>query len=280
MTKPSTYKAAGVIGWPVSQSRSPKLHGYWFERYNIPGAYILMPVHPDKIGDAMKGLPALGLAGCNVTIPHKQTVIPFLDHIDPLAKRMGAVNLIVVGEDGKLTGYNKDGYGWFQCILEKKPDFNVKAGPAVVMGAGGGARAIVFTLADEGAPEIRLINRHKDRADELAASCGKPVKVIPWEQRGDALEGANLVVNCTNQGMIGQQPLDLPLDKLPKTAYVSDIIYNPMDTPLIVDAKNRGNPTVGGLGMLLHQGRPAFKAFFGVDPEVTPELRKIIEATL
>lgn len=280
MTSPRPFKAAGVIGWPVAQSRSPKLHAYWFDRYNINGAYILLPVHPDKVGDAIKGLAALGFAGCNVTIPHKQAVLPLLDHIDPLAKRMGAVNLIVVGEDGKLTGFNKDGYGWYQCILEQKPDFNVKAGPAVVMGAGGGARAIVFTLADEGAPEIRLINRHKERADKLAADCGKPVKVIPWEQRADALEGANLVVNCTNQGMIGQTPLDLPLDKLPKTAYVSDIIYNPKETPLIVAAKQRGNATVGGLGMLLHQGRPAFKAWFGVDPEVTPELRKIIEATL
>jgi shikimate dehydrogenase len=280
MTNTRPFKAAGVIGWPVSQSRSPKLHGYWLEKYKIPGAYILLPVQPEKVGDAIKGLVALGFAGCNVTIPHKLAVMPLLDNIDPLAKRMGAVNLIVVGEDGKLTGFNKDGYGWFESIKEKKPDFNVKAGPAVVMGAGGGARAITFTLADEGAPEVRLINRHKERADKLAADCGKPVRVVPWEQRMDALEGANLLVNCTNQGMIGQQPLDLPLDKLPSTAYVSDIIYNPMETPLLAAARQRGNATVNGLGMLLHQARPAFKAWFGVDPEVTPELRKIIEATL
>jgi len=280
MTSQRPFKAAGVIGWPVAQSRSPKLHGYWFERYNVNGAYILLPVQPDKVADAIKGLVALGFAGCNVTIPHKQAVIPLLDHVDPLAKRMGAVNLIVVGEDGKLSGFNKDGYGWFASICEAKPDFDVKKGPAVVMGAGGAARAIVFTLADEGAPEIRLFNRHQDRAEKIAADCGKPVKVYPWEKRGELFGDANLLVNCTNQGMYGQPPLDICLDRLPASTYVSDVIYNPLDTPLIKAAKARGNPTVGGLGMLLHQARPAFKAWFGIDPEVTPELRKIIEATL
>jgi shikimate dehydrogenase len=280
MTSPRPFKAAGVIGWPVAQSRSPKLHGYWFERYNVNGAYILLPVQPDKVGDAIKGLVALGFAGCNVTIPHKQAVIPLLDHVDPLARRMGAVNLIVIGEDGKLSGYNKDGYGWFASIKENKPDFDVKAGPAVVVGAGGASRAIVFTLADEGAPEIRLVNRHQERAEQLAAACGKPVKVYPWEKRAELIADANLLVNCTNQGMYGQQPLDLSLDRLPASTYVSDVIYNPLETPLIKAAKARGNATAGGLGMLLHQARPAFKAWFGIDPEVTPELRKIIEATL
>lgn len=280
MTNSQPFKAAGLIGWPVAQSRSPKMHGYWIERYKVNGTYILMPVHPDKVGDALRGVVALGFAGCNVTIPHKQAVLPFLDHIDPLAKRMGAANLIVVGADGKLSGFNKDGYGWRESLRDAKPDFDVKVGPAVVMGAGGGARAIVFTLADEGCPEIRLINRHQERAEKLAADCGKMVKVIPWEQRAAALDGANLLVNCTNQGMIGQPPLDLPLDRLPKSTFVSDIIFNPKETPLLAAGRQRGNPTVNGVGMLLHQGRPAFNAWFGVEPEVTPELYKVIEATL
>lgn len=280
MTDPKLYKAAGVIGWPVFQSRSPKIHRYWFDKYQISGDYILLPVQPGNVQDAFKGLAALGFAGCNVTIPHKQAVLPLLHHIDPLAKRMGAVNLIVIDANGKFSGFNKDGYGWREGLRQTKPDWRAEAGPAVVMGSGGGARAIVFTLADEGAPEIRLVNRTQARAEQLAADCGKLVRVIPWEKRADALEGVNLLVNCTNQGMIGQKPLDLALNKLPQTAYVSDIIYNPMETPLLAAARARGNTTVGGLGMLLNQARPAFKAWFGIDPEVTPELRKLIEATL
>jgi shikimate dehydrogenase len=280
MSNTPAFKIAGLLGWPVFQSRSPKLHGYWLERYKIPGTYIPLAVKPENIPDAVKGLVALGFSGCNVTIPHKQAVMPLLHHVDPLAKRMGAVNLIVVGADGRLSGFNKDGFGWMESVRDARREWKGSDGPAVVLGAGGGSRAVVFSLVDEGAPEVRLLNRTREKAEKLAADCGPRVRVIDWSRRSEALDGAALLVNCTNQGMVGQPALDISLDALPKTALVSDLVYNPLETPLLAAARARGNTAVNGLGMLLHQARPAFEAWFGVMPEVTPELRKAIEATI
>jgi len=280
MTQPATFKAAGLLGWPVFQSRSPKLHGYWLEHYGIPGVYVPMPVVPGMLADAIRGLRALGFAGCNVTLPHKEEAARLMDRLDPVAQRMGAVNLIVVEPDGSLSGYNKDGYGFIQNLRDGKRDWDAAAGPAVVLGAGGGARSVVASLIEEGAPEIRLINRTRTRAEELAAQFGAPVKVFDWSERHAALVGSALVVNTTNQGMIGQPPLDLDLRALPSDVLVCDIIYNPLETKLLADARARGNPVVNGLGMLLHQARPAFEAWFGVLPEITPELRAAVEATI
>jgi len=280
MTSVPAFKVAGVLGWPVAQSRSPKLHGYWLEKYKIPGSYIPLLVQPERLPDALKGLVALGLAGCNVTIPHKVAVMNLVDRVEPLAKRIGAVNLIVVEPDGSLSAYNKDGYGFIQCLRDARPDWRADSGPIVVLGAGGGSRAAVVSMADEGAGEIRLINRTVGKAEDIAKAAGPSVKVLPWDKRAEALDRAALLVNCTSLGMIGQPPLDIALDLLPKSALVCDIIYNPLETALLAAARKRGNTTVNGLGMLLHQARPAFHAWFGVMPEVTPELRKAIEATI
>ncbi len=271
---------AGVLGWPVSQSRSPKLHNYWLEHYKIPGTYVPLAVPPEKLEGALKGLVALGFAGCNVTIPHKETAMRLMDRLDPVAQKIGAINLIVVEPDGSLSGFNKDAYGFIECLRQGQPSWRANAGPAVVLGAGGGARAVVVGLAEQGAPEIRLLNRNESRAKTVAALGGSIVRVMPWDARSQALDGAALLVNTTNQGMIGQPALDISLDRLPAAALVTDIIYNPLETPLLAAARKRGNPTVNGLGMLLNQARPAFQAWFGVLPDVTPELRKMIEATI
>jgi shikimate dehydrogenase len=280
MTNPKPFRMAGVLGWPVSQSRSPKLHNYWLDRYKIPGTYVPLAVPPEKLEAALKGLVALGFAGCNVTIPHKETAMRLMDRLDPVAQKIGAINLIVVEADGTLSGFNKDAYGFIECLRQGQPNWKASAGPAVVLGAGGGARAVVVGLAEQGAPEIRLLNRTEGRAKAVAALGGSIVRVIPWEKRSEALEGAALVVNTTNQGMVGQPPLEIALDRLPPSALVADIIYNPLETPLLAAARTRGNPTVNGLGMLLNQARPAFQAWFGVLPDVTPQLREMIEATI
>ena len=280
MAETQKFRLAGVMGWPVAHSRSPKLHGYWINQLGLAGAYVYLPVRPERLADALKGLLALGFAGCNVTIPHKETAMWLVDRVDPVATRIGAINTIVVGEDGTLSGFNNDAYGFIECLREAKPDWRADSGPAAVMGAGGGARAVVASLAERGAKEIRLLNRTFARAQTLAAGFGAPVRALPWEQRHAAIEGASLLVNTTNQGMVGQPPLDLSLDRLPQSALVSDIVYVPLETPLLAAARRRGNPAVNGLGMLMHQARPAFKAWFGILPHVTPELRRLLEATI
>ena len=280
MTEPKPFRAAGLIGWPVFQSRSPLLHGWWLRHYGIAGAYLPMPVQPAHVAPALRGLAALGFAGCNVTVPHKEAAARLVDRLDPVARRMGAVNLIVVQPDFSLTGSNTDGYGFLHNLRDGKPDWRGDAGPAVVLGAGGGARSVVASLLDEGAPAIRLLNRTAARAGQLAAEFGDPVQVMDWAERHAALSGAALLVNTTTQGMTGQPPLELDLTDLPRDALVCDIVYNPLTTPLLAAAQARGNPTVNGLGMLLHQARPAFEAWFGIPPEITPELRRAVEATI
>jgi shikimate dehydrogenase len=279
MSDHKKFGLAGVMGWPVSHSRSPTLHNYWIKQYGLTGAYVLLPVEPGHLPAALKGLSALGFAGCNVTIPHKVAAMQLVDRVDPMARRMGAINTIVVEKDGSLSGFNNDGFGYIQSLLDAQPDWRADAGPITVLGAGGAARAVVLSLADRGAKEIRLTNRSQQKAQDLAREFGAPVRAIPWEERHEALADVALLVNTTNQGMAGQSPLDLSLDRLPKHALVSDVIYIPMETPLLAAARQRGNPTVNGLGMLLNQARPAFKAWFGVMPEITPELRRAIEAT-
>ena len=275
-----TFGLAGVMGWPVAHSRSPLIHNYWLQKYGRAGSYVQLAVQPDQLPVALSGLAALGFKGCNITIPHKVDVLGLIHSADANARRVGAVNTVVVQPDGSLKGMNTDGYGYIQSLLDAQPGWRADTGPVVVLGAGGAARAVVLALADQGAKEIRLINRTPDKAEAMAAEFGAPVKAVPWEQRHAALGGAALLVNTTSQGMHGNLPLDLDMSALPATALVSDIIYVPLETPLLQAAKARGNPTVGGLGMLLHQARPAFEAWFGVLPDVTPELRQLVEATL
>jgi len=280
MATDNNYTLAGVMGWPVAHSRSPAIHNHWIRHYGLNGSYVLLPVQPELIGDAVHGLRALGFAGCNITIPHKVAAMPLVDRIDPLAQRIGAINTIVVEADGTLSGYNTDAFGFIQSLLDAQPDWRADAGPITVLGAGGAARAILVALAERGAKEIRLCNRSLDKAQALAAEFGGPIRAVPWAQREDALDGVALLVNTTSLGMKGQDPLELPLDRLPRHTLVSDIIYVPLETPLLAAARQRGNPTVNGLGMLLNQARPAFQHWFGLMPEVTPDLRRMIEATL
>ena len=280
MSHPDRFLLAGVMGWPVMHSRSPKLHNYWFERNGLAGTYLPLAIKPEGLEKALRALPALGFAGCNLTIPHKEQALRIVDHADARARRIGAISCVTVNADGSLTGTNNDWYGFVENLREAFPGWRADAGPAVVMGAGGASRAVVDALIHEGATEIRLINRTRARAESLAAALGGPVTVLGWDERHSALGGAALLVNTTSQGMVGNPPLDLALDALPRTAEVCDIIYIPGETPLLTAARERGNRTVNGLGMLLHQGRPAWRSWFDREVEVTAELRALIEATI
>jgi shikimate dehydrogenase len=280
MSHADRYLMAGVMGWPVMHSRSPKIHKYWFAKYGLAGTYVPLAIRPEGLRAALRALPALGFSGCNLTIPHKEAAFEAVDRVDPLARRIGAINCVVVAPDGSLDGRNTDGFGYIESIREGHPAWRADAGPIVVIGAGGGARAVLVSLADQGAKEIRLVNRSPARAQALVQEFGAPIKAIAWDDRHAALAGAAMLVNTTSQGMAGQSPLDLSLDALPPAALVSDIIYIPRETPLLTAARQRGNRTVNGLGMLLHQARPAFHAWFGVMPEVTAELRAMIDATI
>jgi len=273
------FTLAGVMGMPINQSRSPILHNYWIAQHGLRGAYGHFPVEAHNLEAAIRGLSALGLAGCNVTQPHKVEALKLMDVVDPLAQRMGAINCIVVQPDGSLHGFNHDGYGYIQSLKDANPAWRADAGPIVVLGAGGASRAVVLSLIDQGATEIRLVNRTLDKAQALAAGSEHIVKVVPWAERNSAMEGCALLVNTTNQGMYGQPPLAISLDALPLSAMVSDAIYIPLETPLLEAARLRGNKTANGLGMLLNQARPAFKSWFGVMPEITDELKQAILAT-
>jgi shikimate dehydrogenase len=279
MAEPNQFGIAGLVGWPVAHSRSPTIHNYWLDHYKIPGRYVLLPVPPEKLSLALPGLAALGFRGCNVTTPHKQAVMPMLDRVDELARRIDAVNTIVVEKDGTLTGFNNDGNGFVQSLRDAKADWRPDAGPIVVLGAGGAARAVVATLAVQGAREIRLVNRTFERAQGIAKEYGPPVTAFPWDQRNDALADVALLANATNQGMVGKPALDISLDRLPPHALVGDLIYIPPETPLLAAARARGNVTVNGLGLLLNQARPAFQAWYGVLPDITPGLLRAIQAT-
>ncbi|ANC92586.1 shikimate dehydrogenase [Azospirillum humicireducens] len=274
-------KIAGVMGWPISHSRSPRLHGFWLRQYGIDGAYVPLAVAPERAEQAIRALPALGFRGCNVTVPLKEIAYRSVDRLDETARRMGAVNTIVVGDDGALEGGNTDGFGFIENLRSEQVEWTAESGPAVVIGAGGAARAVVVALLDAGAPEVRLVNRTRVRAEELAADLAAVglsggMTVVDWVSRETVLEGAALLVNTTTQGMAGQPALDLPLRALPVSAVVNDIVYVPLETPLLAEARARGNPVAGGIGMLLHQARPGFKAWFGVEPQVTPELTRFV----
>jgi len=268
------------MGWPVMHSRSPALHNYWFAHYGLAGTYVPLAIKPDDLEPALRALAPLGFSGCNLTIPHKERALQVIDGVDAVARRIGAISCVVVRPDGSLSGTNNDGHGFVHNILQQQPEWRADAGPVAVIGAGGGARAVVYSLAERGAREIRVINRTLARGQALAREFGPPVTSIAWEERHRALNGAAMLINTTSQGMAGQPPLDLALEELPTSALVCDIVYVPLETPLLAAARRRGNRTVDGLGMLLHQAGLAWKAWFRLEPKVTPELRAAIEATL
>jgi shikimate dehydrogenase len=258
---------AGILGWPVAHSRSPRLHGFWLDRHGIDGAYVPLPVRPENLPQAVRSLRDLGFRGANVTIPHKEAVLVACDRLDPSAVRAGAVNTLVFESDGAIVGLNTDGAGFLAGLAQCVPGYRPVDGPAVLLGAGGGARAVAAALLDRGCPEIVLINRTRPRAEALAAALGPSVTVADW---GDAapLGRAALLVNTTSLGMAGQPPLDLPVDRLAPEAVVADLVYVPRTTALLVNAAGRGHRTMGGLPMLLHQAGLGFALWFGVTPEV------------
>ncbi|HXR55881.1 MAG TPA: shikimate dehydrogenase [Casimicrobiaceae bacterium] len=279
MQAQSAFGIAGLLGWPVAHSRSPVIHNHWLAQYGLSGRYVLFGVPSEALPAAVKGLSVLRLRGCNVTTPHKQAVMPLLDDVDPLAKSIGAVNTIVVGDDGSLRGYNNDGNGFVQSVRDAQPSWRPDSGPIAIIGAGGAARSVIASLAAEGAREIRVVNRTFERAKALQDAFGPPIAAVRWDDRERALDGVALAVNATNQGMDGQPALDVALTRLPAHAIVADLIYVPRETPFLRAARARGNATLNGLGMLLNQARPAFHAWFGVMPQITPELIRAVEAT-
>ncbi|MBT4710656.1 MAG: shikimate dehydrogenase [Alphaproteobacteria bacterium] len=273
-------KLAGVIGWPIGHSLSPRLHGYWLREYAIDGAYVPLAIEPENFAAVVEVLPELGFAGWNVTVPHKEAALAAVSQADDHAAKIGAVNTVVVTGGGVTVGSNTDGFGFMENLRDQAANWDPTSRPAVVVGAGGAAKSVAWALADAGVPELRIVNRTRSRADALATAIGGPAVAVPWGGRADALAGAGLVVNATSLGMVGQPPLDLPLDGLPTNAVVNDLVYAPDTTELLGQAQARGNHTVGGLGMLLHQARRGFAAWFGVEPAVTPALRAHVAAGL
>lgn len=271
-------RLAGVVGWPIAHSLSPRLHGYWLGRYGIDGAYVPLGVRPADFEAAFRALPKLGFRGVNLTVPHKPAALGLVDEVDAMAARIGAVNTVVFDSDtGRSLGLNTDAPGFLASLRAGAPDWRADAGPAVVLGAGGAARAVVVALLDAGTPILRLVNRTRDRAETLAARLGDGrVWVTEWRARADLLADAALVVNTTTLGMTGAGALDLDLDALAGDALVTDLVYSPLETPLLAAARARGNPVVDGLGMLLHQAAPGFAHWFGRTPEVDQGLRDAV----
>ena len=273
-------KRACVIGWPVAHSRSPVIHRYWLKLYGLDGAYEMEAVRPEEIEDFLHSLGQWGYEGANVTLPHKEAALAAADRPDEAATAIGAANTLWLDAKGLLHASNTDAYGFMTHLAAEAPDWNKGSRPVMVLGAGGAARAILHGLLEAGASKILLANRTGGRAEALAQGFGSRVSVVPWEDRNRALAGSGLLVNATSLGMTGKPPLDLDLSALPKDATVADIVYSPLETPLLAAAKARGNRIVDGLGMLLHQAVPGFERWFGVRPLVTPELRAYVAAHL
>lgn len=267
---------AGVIGWPVSHSRSPRLHGYWLDRHGIDGAYLPLPVRPEDFATAVHGLRAAGFRGANVTLPHKQAAFAVCDEVEDAAREAGAVNTLIFAEDGRILGRNTDGSGFVANLRAHGVD--PAAGPALILGAGGGARAVAQALRREGAA-VTVANRTPERAEALATGL-RGLATIDWERRHHALADHALVVNTTALGMHGQAPLELDFARAPDGLAVADIVYVPLETELLAAARMRGLRPVEGLGMLLHQAREGFAAWFGTLPEVDQATRDFVAADL
>ena len=259
---------AGVIGSPIAHSKSPQIHGHWLKTLGLKGAYIPMHVAPSDLEQVVRTLPKMGFVGTNVTIPHKEAVIDIVDIITDRAAMIGAVNTLTFRADGKIQGDNTDGYGFLENLRSGAPDWDPKAGPAAIFGAGGAARAVIAALLDAGVPEILISNRTRVRADNLASVFGARVTVYDWVKAGNMLDHAALLVNTTSLGMLGKPELRVPLDGLRAQTVVTDLVYAPLKTNLLQMAEHTGCATVDGLGMLLHQAVPGFERWFGTRPEI------------
>jgi len=280
MTASTTAKNKVVVmGWPITHSRSPLIHSHWIKTYGVAdAAYEKLAVKPEDLVSTLEQFSKLGYIGANVTVPHKETLFQWLrekHHVDESARQLKAVNTLVKTPDG-WEGRNTDGYGFMANLADRLKNFDPKKGPALILGAGGASRAIVAALARAGVPEMRIANRTKTRTQHLVDDLGVDAKIIDWENLGEGMKEAALVVNTTSLGMSGMDPLTVDLSALPTDAAVTDIVYAPLETDLLAQARKRGNPVADGLGMLLHQAVPGFEAWFGVRPEVTETLRTLI----
>ena len=267
---------AGVIGHPIAHSKSPQLHGHWLRTLGLKGHYIPMDVAPENLKKVLKALPKMGFVGANVTIPHKENVMELVSQVTDRATLIGAVNTLIFRDDGSVIGDNTDGYGFIENLRQGAPDWLADTGPAVVLGAGGAARAVVASLLDAGAPEILISNRTRIRAETLREEFGTRLTVVDWAQTGNAIENGATIVNTTSLGMAGKPDLRVPLDGLSKDAVVTDLVYNPLQTQLLAAAEDIGCTTVDGLGMLLHQAVPGFERWFGIRPTVDDATRQAV----
>ena len=265
---------AGVIGHPIAHSRSPQVHGHWLKTLGLKGHYIPMDVAPENLKKVIKTLPKMGFVGANITIPHKEKMMELVHQVTDRATLIGAVNTLIFRPDGKVIGDNTDGYGFIENLRQGAPDWQADAGPAVVLGAGGAARAVVASLLDAGVPEILITNRTRVRAETLREEFGRRLTVVDWVKAGGAIENGATIVNTTSLGMAGKPELRVPLDGLSRQAVVTDLVYNPLQTYLLAAAQDIGCVTVDGLGMLLHQAVPGFERWFGVRPTVDDATRQ------
>ena len=268
------------MGWPVMHSRSPLMHNYWMRQQGVEGRYIPLAIKPEGLEKALRALSPLGFSGCNLTIPHKLAAMSVVDEVDEVGKKIGAISCVVVRPDGTLFGTNNDWLGFLGNLKEAHPAWRGDEGAIVVIGAGGGSRAVCYALLEAGATEIRLVNRTNQEPNAIVRDLGGPIKIYDWEDRHDVLAGVTMAVNATSQGMDGEPALDIQLTHLPASALVIDIIYTPLETPFLSMARERGNSVLNGLGMLLHQGPPAWERWFGIKPSVTDELRHTLERSI
>jgi shikimate dehydrogenase len=267
---------AGVIGSPIAHSRSPLLHNYWLKRYGIKGHYIPMDIGQADLPQALQMLPKMGFVGCNVTLPHKETVLALADIVTDRAALIGAANTLIFRADGKIHADNTDGAGFVANLRQNAPNWDPKSGPAMVFGAGGAARAVIAALIEVGVPEIRLTNRTRARADALRTDFGAKITVVDWVQSAHNLHDVATVINTTSLGMISKPEFNVSLAHINPKALVNDLVYTPIQTEFLTAAANAGCTTVDGLGMLLHQAAPGFERWFGHRPDVDDETRDTV----
>lgn len=267
-----------VLGSPVAHSKSPLLHGFWLKQFGIQGHYVPIDVMAADLEQVLQTLPKMGFVGANVTLPHKEKILSIADQISDRAALIGAANTLVFQPDGKLYADNTDGYGFIENIRQHAPDWQAKGGPALVLGAGGAARAIVSALLEAGAPEVRISNRTRARADQIKSDFGGRVGVVDWVKAGAEIKYAHTLVNTTSLGMTGKSALTVSLDKLNPETLVTDIVYSPLETELLKAARSKGCRVVDGLGMLIHQAVPGFQRWFGQKPVVDQAIRDILLA--
>ncbi len=267
-----------VLGSPVAHSKSPLLHGFWLKQFGIQGHYVPIDVMAADLEQVLQTLPKMGFVGANVTLPHKEKILSIADQISDRAALIGAANTLVFQRDGKIYADNTDGYGFIENIRQHAPDWQAKDGPALVLGAGGAARAIVSALLEAGAPEVRISNRTRARADQIKSDFGGRVGIVDWVKAGAEIEYAHTLVNTTSLGMTGKSALTVSLDKLNPETLVTDIVYSPLETELLKAARSKGCRVVDGLGMLIHQAVPGFQRWFGQKPVVDQAIRDILLA--